>query len=137
MTSLTEKQIDNIFKSEYAVLSMMIRNELDDIRDRLSPDLRRRVEVFEKQYWDALYDRATEISGIVIKYLARDKYLFAEEIARFHPAGPALFTVFKVADTTEVGAAWALIRQLRKRTSTAADVRHVLGDPTLLWACCE
>lgn len=137
MTTLTEKQIQNIFKSEYAVFELVIRNELDDIRDRLSPDLRRRVEVFEKQYWDALYDRAAEISGIVIKYLARDKYLFAEEIARFHPAGPALFTVFKVADTTEVGAAGALIRQLRKRTSTAADVRHVLGDPTLLWACCE
>lgn len=137
MTTLTEKQIQNIFKSEHAVLGLVIRNELDDIRDRLPPDLRRRVELLEKQYWDALYERAAEISGIVIKYLSRDKYLFAEEVARFHPAGPALFTVFKIADTSVSGAAWAIIRQLRKRTSTAGEVRHVLGDPDLLWTASE
>ena len=70
MTTLTEKQIQNIFKSEYAVFELVIRNELDDIRDRLSPDLRKRVELLEKQYWDSLYERAAEISGIVIKYLS-------------------------------------------------------------------
>lgn len=137
MTTLTEKQIQNIFKSEYAVFELVIRNELDDIRDRLSPDLRKRVELLEKQYWDSLYERAAEISGIVIKYLSREKYLFAEEVARFHPAGPALYTVFKIADTSVSGAAWAIIRQLRKRTSSASEVRHVLGDPDLLWAAGE
>lgn len=133
---VTDSQLNNMLLVETNVWSYLIRNEIDDVRHRLNPELRKRVECFEKKFWDTITDRAHELIAIVAANIASDKQSFASNVARFHPAGPALFSIFKTADATVGGATWALIRQLRKRASTVADARHILGDPFLNWDEC-
>jgi hypothetical protein len=136
MHEVTDSQLNNIFQVETNVWSYLIRNEIDDVRHRLNPALRKRVDCFEKKFWDTLTDRAQELTTIVANNISRDKHNFAQNVARFHPAGPALFTIFKTADATVGGAAWAILRQLRKRASTVSEARHILGDPFLSWDEC-
>jgi hypothetical protein len=133
---VTDSQLNNIFQVETNVWSYLIRNEVDEVRHRLDPDLRRRVECFEKKFWDTLSDRAEELAVIVVNNASRDKHSFAEHIARYHPAGAALYTIFKSTDATAGGAAWAILRQLRKRAATVSEARHILGDPFLSWDEC-
>jgi len=131
---MSDQHLRNLFLVEQNVWNMVIKNDLDEIRERLAPDLRQRLARFEKHFWTAVVERAEEISRLVERNLARTKSSFAEDVARYHPAGPALYAVFKSADSSIVGAAAALIRQLRRRTSTVQQIRYVLGDPTLAWA---
>jgi len=128
LDGLSVVELRAALETEAGVFHVVVMNSVETYAPMLEPDHAERLRVFERAFWDAVDERACEITEVVALNLSMRRDQFAEQIARLHPAGPALYAAFKAPDLTTETSAAALIRQLRLRAETPDDVRRVLGD---------
>ena len=132
LEGMSTAELRAALESEAGVFHVVVMNTVDVYAPQLEPGHAERLLAFERAFWVAVDERAREVSQIVAANLGMRRYQFADQVARLHPAGPALYAAFKALDLTTETSAAALIRQLRLRAETPEEVRHVLGD-TLAW----
>lgn len=134
LDGLSPTEIRRALETEDGAFYVVIMNLLDDVKPILTPEHAQRLVAFEQQFWTAAVKCALELSELINQHVTKRTMEFAAYVAQPHPAGPTLYTAFKNAQFGVESVLKVLLRQLRFRATSPADVRRILDAPLLAWA---